>query len=69
MLRIFNKLSLAGIVVDQRNPDVIRIAPTPLYNTFSEAWECAQFLWAALLETVPNGVSVEKKRIQLEAQL
>ncbi|KAJ9602026.1 Kynureninase (L-kynurenine hydrolase) [Cladophialophora chaetospira] len=30
------KLEEAGIVVDQRKPDVIRVAPVPLYNTFRD---------------------------------
>jgi kynureninase len=29
-------LYAAGIVVDERKPDVIRISPAPLYNTFGE---------------------------------
>jgi kynureninase len=33
---IQQKLRHAGIVVDHRRPDIIRIAPTPLYNTFAE---------------------------------
>lgn len=28
-----------GVVVDERKPDVIRIAPAPLYNTYIEVWE------------------------------
>lgn len=28
-----------GVVVDARKPDVIRVAPAPLYNTYSEVWE------------------------------
>lgn len=31
--RIFSNLLQNGIIVDWREPDVIRIAPTPLYNT------------------------------------
>jgi kynureninase len=27
-----------GIVCDEREPDVVRIAPVPLYNTFHEIW-------------------------------
>lgn len=29
-------LEESGIVVDERKPDVIRVAPAPLYNTFEE---------------------------------
>ncbi|MBS1921047.1 MAG: kynureninase [Bacteroidetes bacterium] len=36
--RIFDQLSANGIFADWREPDVIRIAPVPLYNTFTEVW-------------------------------
>lgn len=36
--KTFQRLIEAGIICDWREPDVIRIAPTPLYNTFEEAW-------------------------------
>lgn len=32
----------AGVVCDFREPNVIRIAPTPLYNTFHEVWRFAR---------------------------
>ena len=35
---IFNRLTEHGIMADWREPDVIRIAPVPLYNTFQEIW-------------------------------
>ena len=35
---IFEKLSQQGIFADWREPDVIRIAAAPLYNTFEEVW-------------------------------
>jgi kynureninase len=34
----------AGVVVDFREPDVLRIAPTPLYNTFHEVWSFVRLL-------------------------
>ena len=33
---VFDKLQAAHIECDWRYPDVIRLAPVPLYNTFSE---------------------------------
>ncbi len=39
-------LENAGVVVDFREPDVIRVAPVPLYNTFHEIWRFARILEA-----------------------
>jgi kynureninase len=41
---LFNALQEAGIVGDYRDPDVIRVAPVPLYNTFHEVWRFGQAL-------------------------
>ena len=41
---LFEKLEAAGVKTDFREPNVIRAAPTPLYNTFHEVWRCAQIL-------------------------
>ena len=41
---LFNALQEEGIVGDYRDPDVIRVAPVPLYNTFHEVWRFAQAL-------------------------
>jgi kynureninase len=37
-------LRARGVVPDFRKPDVIRFAPSPLYNTFTELWEAIQIL-------------------------
>ncbi|WP_114777331.1 kynureninase [Botryobacter ruber] len=41
---LFDKLTEAGIIVDFREPNVIRVAPTPLYNTFEEVFRFAEVL-------------------------
>jgi kynureninase len=43
---LFAKLEAAGMKCDFREPNVIRAAPTPLYNTFHEVWRFAQLLTA-----------------------
>jgi kynureninase len=40
--KVFQKLSRAGIVADWREPNVIRVAPVPLYNTFEEVFTFGQ---------------------------
>ncbi|MFN0276048.1 MAG: kynureninase [Chitinophagales bacterium] len=37
----YDTLTENGIVADWREPDVIRVAPVPLYNTFSDVWNFA----------------------------
>jgi kynureninase len=41
---LFGKLQAAGVKCDFREPNVIRVAPTPLYNTFHEVWRFAKIL-------------------------
>jgi kynureninase len=41
---IFNQLAKQGVMADWREPDVIRIAPVPLYNTFQEVWTFANVM-------------------------
>jgi kynureninase len=38
-----------GVIVDERKPDVIRVAPTPLYNTFTDVWKFVSVFREALL--------------------
>jgi kynureninase len=38
----------AGIVADKRKPDVIRVAPVPLYNTYEEVWKFVRIFKEAL---------------------
>jgi kynureninase len=43
---LFEKLEAAGVKADFREPNVIRVAPAPLYNTFHEVWRFAGILAA-----------------------
>jgi kynureninase len=41
---ILGGLAARGVVADFRAPDIIRVAPIPLYNTYHEAWRFATIL-------------------------
>ena len=45
---VFDYLSRQGVVCDWRNPDVIRVAPHPLFNTFTEVFEFVKILKKAI---------------------
>lgn len=47
---ILQKLEEHGVVVDERKPDVIRIAPTPMYNTYTDVWDFCQIFLNACAE-------------------
>lgn len=53
--RICQALKQAGVVADFRRPDIIRLAPSPLYNTFAE---CAGAI--AQLQSIVRSVAYEK---------
>jgi kynureninase len=46
-----------GVYADARRPDVIRLAPTPMYNTFRDCWRAAAALDAVLDDEVLAGGS------------
>ncbi len=46
---VMKTLEDAGVIVDERKPDVIRVAPAPLYNTFEEVWHFANIFTVACL--------------------
>ncbi|MEL7023192.1 MAG: kynureninase [Pseudomonadota bacterium] len=46
--RVFDALEALDVVCDWREPDVIRVAPAPLYNNFTDVWTFVQRLDHAL---------------------
>jgi kynureninase len=48
--KIFDDLSNRGVVCDWRNPDVIRVAPHPLFNRYTEVYDFVIMLKQILAE-------------------
>ena len=46
--RVFDGLTRKGMIADWREPNVIRIAPVPLYNTFEDVYQFAHIFKNAL---------------------
>lgn len=44
------RLQEAGIICDKREPDVVRAAPVPMYNTFSEVFKFVEVFKGALVQ-------------------
>jgi kynureninase len=41
---IFEELGKQGVFADWREPDTIRVAPVPLYNSFEEVWTFGEII-------------------------
>jgi kynureninase len=57
---VMGQLEKNGVVVDERRPDVIRVAPAPLYNKFTDVYDFVQIFRSALdvaVETNTEGKS------------
>jgi kynureninase len=46
--QVFRRLTELNVIADWREPDVIRIAPAPLYNSYGDVLECVERLQQAL---------------------
>jgi kynureninase len=46
--QVFDALASHGVMADWREPDVIRVAPVPLYNSFEEVWRFGNILSSIL---------------------
>ena len=42
--KLFDTLTQNNVIADWREPNVIRIAPTPLYNNYEDCWKFGQIL-------------------------
>jgi kynureninase len=47
---LFENLQENGIIVDWREPDVIRVAPVPLYNSFQDVYNFYQIMDKCILQ-------------------
>lgn len=45
---VFAELNKQGVITDWREPNVIRVAPVPLYNTFEEVWQFGHIIESIL---------------------
>jgi kynureninase len=45
---LFDTLTKSGVVADWREPNVIRVAPAPLYNSYEDVYQFGQKLKAAI---------------------
>ena len=36
---LYKAITERGVIADWREPDVIRVAPVPLYNSFTDVWK------------------------------
>jgi kynureninase len=45
---LFDKLTALGVISDWREPNVIRMAPVPLYNSFEDIYRFGKKLEASL---------------------
>ena len=45
---MFEFITKEGVIADWREPNVIRLAPVPLYNTFEDVYQLGQIIEKAL---------------------
>ncbi|GAM36961.1 hypothetical protein TCE0_022r06471 [Talaromyces pinophilus] len=50
--KVLEILEEEGVVIDERKPNVVRVAPAPLYNSFTDVWEFHRVFVMACREAV-----------------
>lgn len=68
MPRVLEGLERRGVVGDSRKPDVIRLAPAPLYNTFEDVERAVSVLEEVLAEIEKEGVPPAPDAVAVEAE-
>ena len=46
--KVFDRLTRKGVIADWREPDVIRVAPVPLYNSFEDVFRFVELFRTAI---------------------
>ena len=52
--KVLHHLEENSVVIDERKPDVVRVAPAPLYNTYTEVWQFCQIFLEACQKAVKD---------------
>ena len=52
--RLFQQLEADGFIGDWREPDILRISPTPLYNSFEDVWQLVNYIRQYISRRVPQ---------------
>jgi len=50
--KLYDSITANGVIADWREPDVIRVAPTALYNSYEDCWRFVDVLGRGLSEQV-----------------
>ncbi|CEG72638.1 Putative Kynureninase [Rhizopus microsporus] len=54
MMEVFDGLHKLGIIVDERKPTVIRVAPAPLYNSYKDVYQFVKGLKKVMNQVYAN---------------
>lgn len=52
---VLGHLDAHGVIIDERKPDVVRVAPAPLYNTFVDVWDFCEIFRTACAKARTQG--------------
>lgn len=63
---VMAELEAAGVVVDERKPDVVRVAPAPLYNSYTDVWEFVRIFRASCEKIKGKGGDGEVRSVMVE---